>query len=148
MKTKIMPTTENNYPHMQIRKHSISPTAASAWTHRMNGRNMAYGDRVFVRLTGFQQFNRTIAEFTLTDVRDMCDVYGAIRKKTRGLDGLAQLYVRNVSKGWSIQQPFKLYSDTIKVAASVTHPIYQPEPRETSGRRQIPESIRMRYGLH
>ena len=119
------------------------------------GRRISYGDKIFVRLERTQYGRCTLAEFTLTDVNDMSEIYGELRRYTRGKRGLTQLYVRNVSRGWSMQQPFMLYNDERRVASSVTRPVAQPQasqlpaqPQQRAGRRELPESIRLLFGDH
>lgn len=143
-----METMKGSYIGMQdIVKRSFAPTSKTYVTPSGTGRPLRYGDKIFVRLTSGYSAYKTLAEFTLSDVNDMSEVYGELRKHTRGQNGLAQLYVRNVTRGWSMRQPFKLYADRIRVASSATHPIIQPECRDARVRRQIPESVRLRYSM-
>lgn len=74
-------------------------------------RTIRYGDRIFVRLVRVQYGYRTLAEFTMTEVSDLSSVYGELRHYTRGERGLTKLYIRNMTRGWSMEQPFMLYSD-------------------------------------
>lgn len=131
-------------------QRSFSLSTRSSVTPSGTGRPMRYGDRVFVRLQN-QYHTEILAEFTLTDVNDMSEVYGELRRYTRGRRGLAKLYVRNISRGWSMNQPFMLYADspfkTQPIAASVTHPVSQTSQKLSTGRREIPESVRLRYSM-
>ncbi len=125
-------------------RRSYAPTTRRFVTPTGTGRPMRYGDRVFVRLESMQGMRRTLAEFTLTEVNDLTEVIGELRHYTRGLRGLTRLYVRNVTRGWSFEQPFMLYSEARRVpGVSVTHPA-----AHRGGRRDIPESIRLLYGEH
>lgn len=104
-------------------------------------RPMSYGDRIFVRVVSVERGWRTIADLTLENVADMCDVYGELRHHTRGERGLTRLYVRNATRGWCFEQPFMLYGDSRRVpAVSVTRPVRQPESTH-SGLRQIPKAV-------
>lgn len=114
----------------------------------INGRPIRNGDIIFVRLVSSRCACNTIAEFTLKDVSDLTDIYGEIRRHTKGLQGLVRLYIRNVTRGWSFQKPFKLYGNTVRMATSLTHQVKQPESVRQTGRRQIPESIRLLFGDH
>ena len=87
---------------------SFPATAKTHVTPSGTGRPMRYGDRIFVRLTYPNHHGPAIAEFVLTDVNDMTEVYGELRRYTRGKHGLAKLYIRNMSRGWSKEQPFML----------------------------------------
>lgn len=110
------------------------------------------GDRIFVRLVSVERGWRTIAEFTLTTVADMSDVYGELRHYTAGQRGLTRLYVRNATRGWSFEQPFMLYANVHRrPATSVTHPVSQPSQptlwQSEPAARQIPTAVRQLYGL-
>lgn len=109
-------------------------------------RQVRYGDRIFVRLVNLQQGWRTIAEFELDNVADMSDIYGELRYRTRGMSCLSRLYVRNATRGWSFEQPFKLYAGQHPApAASVTHSLRQPAGKSAGQpvtRQEILESIR------
>lgn len=118
------------------------------------GRSISYGDRIHVQLVRIQAGRRVIADFVLTNVKDLSEVYGELRYHTRGVAGLATLYVRNITRGWSFSRPFMLYAESARPAASLTRPIMQPSrarhiPSESmkSGRK-IPESVRLLFGEH
>lgn len=66
-----------------------------------------YGDRIFARLT---MAGRTVVEIMLDRVSDMTELIGEMRHASFGLKGLAKLYIRNHSKGWSNERPLMLYS--------------------------------------
>lgn len=72
-------------------------------------RTVRYGDHIFVRVTDMQRGQSEAAEFELHTVADMSEIYGELRHRTHGLRGLMRLYVRNATRGWSFEQPFKLY---------------------------------------
>ena len=126
-------------------------TSATTGIFRQSaGRPISHGDRIFVRMVGTRYNTALIAEMTLTDVSDMSEIYGELRRHTRGRRGLTKLYVRNMSRGWSFEQPFMLYADrgpSPSPAASVTHQLKQPEAAASGSRRQIPESVRLRYSM-
>lgn len=81
----------------------------------------------------------------MTEVNDLSEIYGELRHYTRGERGLTRLYIRNVTRGWSLEQPFMLYAERrpSSPAASVTRPDRQP-----GALREVPESIRLLYGEH
>lgn len=66
-----------------------------------------YGDRIFVRA---MQEGRTVLEMTVTNVRDITGLVGEIRYAGRRLDGLTSLFIRNLSRGWSMERPFRFYT--------------------------------------
>lgn len=130
-------------------RRSYAPTTRRCVTPSGTGRPVRYGDRIFVRLTRMQYGVRTLAEFTLSEVNDLSEIYGELRHYTRGERGLTRLYIRNITRGWSMEQPFMLYAGTRRetsVAASVAGPKAGRQP--ALGRREIPESIRLLYGDH
>ncbi|MDE6382619.1 MAG: hypothetical protein K2L57_07095, partial [Muribaculaceae bacterium] len=125
---------------MEIRR-SYAPTTKRFVTPTGTGRPIKYGDRIFVRIVSMRQGWRALAEFTLTDVNDFSELIGELRHHTRGERGLTRLYVRNATRGWSFEQPFMLYGERKPVpSSSVTRSAVQP-----SGRREIPESVRLLY---
>lgn len=128
-------------------RRSYAATQRLFQTPSGTGRPIKYGDRLLVKLVRVQPGGRTIAEFTMSEVNDMTEIYGELRHYTRGLSGLTRLTVRNVTRGWSLEQPFMLYADAARrlPAVSVSRPAVQPSGTR---RREIPESIRMLYGEH
>lgn len=54
---------------------------------------------------------RTILEFANACISDITELLGELRRLTRGLRGLVRLYVRNITRGWSIERPLMLYPD-------------------------------------
>ena len=98
-----------------------------------------YGDRLMARvIVG----GRTVVEFIVNQVSDLSDLYGELRKKTRGLCGLVSLYVRNFTRGWSFERPWMLYpaanpgSSTVSSSASVSPAT--PEPARRASRMLFP----------
>lgn len=60
--------------------------------------SLAFGDRIFARII---LRGKTIVELMVSTVKDMKDVYALLREKCKGVKGVARLYVRNMSRGWS-----------------------------------------------
>ena len=58
-----------------------------------------YGDRLFARLV---MHGRTVVEFMVNSVNDLTELWGELRRQCRGMRGLAKLYLRNASRGWSM----------------------------------------------
>lgn len=65
-----------------------------------------YGDRIFVRLSLNGQ---NVAEFIAERVSCMTELLCRVRALTKKYKGLAQLYVRNMTQGWSMERPLMLY---------------------------------------
>lgn len=64
------------------------------------------GDRIYTRV---MLQGRQIAEYAFDYVAGMTELISALRYRMRRFRGLAQVYVRNVTSGWSLQQPLMLY---------------------------------------
>lgn len=94
---------KSNYRH-------VYADSRERFTTPFGSRNpIRYGDRLFARIV---MRGRTVVEFVLNQVSDMTELLGELRKKVKGLRGLAQVYVRNYSRGWSMEQPFMLYASS------------------------------------
>jgi hypothetical protein len=52
---------------------------------------------------------RTVVELTVNSVNDLSELWGELRRHCRGIRGLAKLYLRNASRGWSMERPMMLY---------------------------------------
>lgn len=74
-----------------------------------SGRKISYGDRLFARVV---LGGKTVVEFIVNQVNDFTEFLGELRKHTRGFKGLARLYLRNMSRGWSQQRPLMLYGES------------------------------------
>lgn len=70
------------------------------------------GDRIFARITVHHQ---SIAEFIVDTVGDMSQLLAVVRERLRHkCKGLVKLYIRNISRGWSMERPFVAYPETYK----------------------------------
>ena len=67
---------------------------------------MSYGDRMSVRLIIDGQ---TILQYETRQVADMTDLMCDLRRRTRGMRGLAVAYVRNHDRGWTREHRIMLY---------------------------------------
>lgn len=77
----------------------------------------AYGDKIYAILCINGQ---KIVEFTMDTISDITQLIGQIRQTAYKYGGLAQLYVRNITRGWSMNRPLMLYNDIYrKVAARI-----------------------------
>lgn len=91
---------------------------------------VAFGDRIYARL---MSGGRTLMEFSTQSINDLSELWGLLRRQTSGLRGLVRLYIRNMSRGWSVDRPLMLYSPrafshrapiTERTAASAPAPAY------------------------
>lgn len=74
---------------------------------------MAYGDRIYARLS---MRGTKILEFMIEKVADMTELLGELRAHTRKYRGLCKLYVRNMTRGWSMERPLMLYAERYPTA--------------------------------
>lgn len=103
--------------HGESRFHHVYADSRERFTTSFGSkRPICYGDRLFARIV---MRGRTIMEFVLNQVSDMTELLGELRKKVTGIRGLAQVYVRNYSRGWSMQQPLMLYTTTTSSGLNV-----------------------------
>lgn len=70
-------------------------------------RYMEAGDRIFIRVS---RSGVTLREFIVSNASNFTDLIGEIRYEGRDLVGLAQVFIRNYSRGWSVERPMKFYS--------------------------------------
>lgn len=80
------------------------------------------GDRVFARLC---INGKVLIERIFDSVADMSQLVRELRFHTRRCRGLARLYVRNLSRGWSVEKPLMLYPG-----------VFEPEMGEVPVQRQ------------
>ncbi len=71
------------------------------------GRPMKYGDKIFIRLE--VPYGKGM-NFSTEEVSDMTEVLGVVRERTRGMQGLYKMVIRNASQGWSLERPLRLYA--------------------------------------
>ena len=67
---------------------------------------MSYGDRMSVRLMVDGQ---CAMQYDTTQVADMTDLMGDLRRRARGMRGLATVYIRNHDRGWTRERRIMLY---------------------------------------
>lgn len=65
------------------------------------------GDRIFARLS---MGGRTIVEFMMNTIGSRRELLNEIRKFAEGMRGLAKLYIRNQSRGWSEEGRIMMYN--------------------------------------
>lgn len=66
-----------------------------------------YGDKIYARLS---IGGRDVVEFMVEWIGNMSELLAELRQQARLYHGLAQLYVRNFTQGWSRKQPLMLYT--------------------------------------
>lgn len=99
------------------------------FSNQFGSRNpISYGDRLFARII---RKGRVLLEVVINEVCDLTEFLGELRKKATGIKGLVELYVRNYTRGWSLQQPLMLYGcNTFSYSA--------PKPaRKADGERML-----------
>lgn len=108
------------------------------------GRNIAYGDRIFVRLTSGM---RTLLELTVTNVASLTDLLAELRRHTRGRRGLVKMFIRNFSRGWSTERPLMLYAPAASPSpfSTTSSSSFSSSPSFT---RKQPERMLMPWETH
>lgn len=86
---------------------------------------MCYGDRISVRMT--VGINDKI-EYQTKNVADMTDLIGDLRRKAKGMRGLAVITIRNHDRGWVRERRIMLYPERT----------YAPSQRVSSARMMMP----------
>ena len=67
---------------------------------------MSYGDCMAVRLIVDGQ---PAMQYETRQVADMTDLMGDLRRRARGMRGLAVVYIRNRDRGWTRERRIMLY---------------------------------------
>lgn len=67
---------------------------------------MSYGDRMSVRLI---VDGRDTMQYETRQAADMTDLMGDLRRRAKGMRGLATVYVRNHDRGWTRERRIMLY---------------------------------------
>lgn len=98
----------SNNPGMHGIRRSFEPYRRPSSLATAGNRPICYGDRLFARLV---MHGRTVVEFMVNSVNDLSELWGELRRQCRGISGLARLYLRNASRGWSMEKPLMLYPD-------------------------------------
>lgn len=98
-----METLRSNY-----RQHIYSTPAYNSISGAGDqSRQIKYGDRIFVRVS---MRGRAMLETYIDRIEGYSELVGAIRNKLHGAGGLAHLWIRNQSRGWSIEKPLMFYT--------------------------------------
>lgn len=67
---------------------------------------MSYGDRISVRM---MMADRCAMQYETRQAADMTDLIGDLRRRAKGMRGLAVVYVRNHDRGWTRERRIMLY---------------------------------------
>ena len=67
---------------------------------------MSYGDRMSVRVIVDGQ---CIMQYETRQAADLTDLMGDLRRRARGMRGLAVVYIRNHDRGWTRERHIMLY---------------------------------------
>lgn len=106
--TAIYSLQQDNYRPMRGIQHSYPDTERKFVSPSSRGHHIKYGDRVFARVV---MQGRTVVEFVMSQINDLTELFGELRHKMRGIRGLAKLYIRNMSRGWSEERPMMFYTE-------------------------------------
>lgn len=67
---------------------------------------MSYGDRISVRM---MMAGQCAMQYETNKVTDMTDLIGDLRRRAKGMHGLAVVHVRNLDRGWTRERRIMLY---------------------------------------
>lgn len=84
---------------------------------------MSYGDRMSVRV---MMADRHTMQYETTQAADMTDLIGDLRRRAKGLRGLAVVYVRNHDRGWTRERRIMLYPQRKKTPAQRPEAVQVP----------------------
>lgn len=98
----------DNYRPIDGIRHSYADTERRYVTPSSRRHHIKYGDRIFARVV---MQGRTVVEFMMSQINDLTELFGELRRQTRGIRGLAKLYIRNMSRGWSEERPMMFYTE-------------------------------------
>lgn len=102
-----------------ITAYHRSATSAAASGRRNSGRTstalrgIALTDRIYACLT---LKGTVLAEFTADRFLSLSSIMTAIRAMVPWAAGLAKLTIRNMTRGWSLNRPMMLYSESAEPA--------------------------------
>ncbi|MBO4965786.1 MAG: hypothetical protein J6C81_05920 [Muribaculaceae bacterium] len=81
------------------------------------------GDKIYTRVV---LQGKQVGEFVFDCVEGMTELICALRYRTRQFRGLARIYIRNITSGWSFEQPLMLYpgrySEAQKTSSASIYP--------------------------
>ena len=84
---------------------------------------MSYGDRISVRM---MVDDRCALQYETSQAADMTDLIGDLRRRAKGMRGLAVVYVRTHDRGWTRERRIMLY------------PQRRPTPAQRPKAMQVP----------
>lgn len=102
------------------------------------------GDRIYVCV---RQDFKIVLEFSIDNVGDMTELIGEVRYAAKRLEGLAQLCVRNHSRGWSMVRPMMFYSSFPTPARAEFHRAMR-EASESLRRRNAERKMLFPWETH
>lgn len=140
MKTSV----HNPNPEVKGIRNSYDMYARQISTPAGVKHQIAYGDRIFVRL---MQQGRIIMEWCVETVKDLTDLFSALHNRCRQVKGLVRMYLRNVSRGWSEVRPYMFYNKGEKTAKPEEPQVHEIDSRMISAASHplAPRNLRERY---
>ena len=84
---------------------------------------MSYGDRLSVRLMVADQ---CAMQYETSQAADMTDLMGDLRRRAKGLRGLAVVYIRNHDRGWTRERRIMLYPQRKRAPAQRPNAVQVP----------------------
>lgn len=110
----------NAYPSL------ATPTNTRRIAGRSTSHRISLNDRIYVKL---MLNGVTLLETVRDNIADYTSLLAVLREAGNKYKGLARMFVRNISRGWSIQKPLLLAS--AQYDESAIRPGYYPAPWQT-----------------
>lgn len=102
---------------------SQSSAGLNLATLRRESGLIRFGDRIFVKIA---VRGRVMFEVIWHHVADRTDLLSKIRSRCAGMRGLVTLYVRNMDRGWSREEPLMLYASAQSETARPAQRMFAP----------------------
>ncbi len=98
--------------NIQMSEKIQRPRLVTSADCRAERNHIEAGDHIYVKVT---LRDRIVAEFYSRMLSGKSAVIADIRRQTRGRNGLAEVYVRNHSRGWNSRWPLRLYGEEMSM---------------------------------
>lgn len=131
--------------YAQMVRKSFEYSGRRLDTPRKGVYDLTWGNRVFVRVR--RRFN-VLLEFETCCVDDFSALVREIRRRLGRESGLVEVYARNMTRGWSLTRPLRLYGQSIPqlpASSSVSGIEKLSAALPRTGAHRVPESVRLQF---
>lgn len=71
--------------------------------------SISLGDRIFVKI---MSNNAVVSELTVVNINSMSELITHLHTVYQNLKGLSTLFIRNMTKGWTMRRPIMFYGSS------------------------------------